>query len=136
MVDCFTDKIKKLIFIFINNDSLAVLPIFNLLIRIRFKRIHFPAFFRRCSAFVRSLGGVLAEALLYLAVVCTVVLRSGKDVYLTQRIAADFLKSLGLAYRVAVCVSVDLNSAVKLFLREACMALRSSSRLISPCGMR
>ena len=35
---------------------------------------------RRCSAFVRGLGGVLAEALLHLAVVCAVVLRSGKDV--------------------------------------------------------
>ena len=80
-------------------------------------REHNPAL-RRCSAFVRSLGGVLAEALLYLAVVCAVVLRSGKDVYLAQRVAAHFLERLGLAYRVAVCVSVDLNSAVKLFLRE------------------
>lgn len=73
---------------------------------------------RRCSAFVRSLGGVLAETLLHFAVVCAVVLRSGEDVYLAQRVAAHFLKRFSLAYRVAVCVSVDLNSAVKLFLRE------------------
>ena len=57
-------------------------------------RIHCAAF-RRCSAFVRGLGGVFAETLLYLAVICAVVLRSGKDVYLAQRVAAHFLERLG-----------------------------------------